>query len=101
MAALQQATRTVPIVFANIVDSVGAGFVDAQPGGNATGFILYEYGLSAKWLELPKEIAPRLGGASTSPDRRSQLVAAASGYEPFDDLPQGSRMLSSRPRSRG
>jgi len=101
VAALQQATRTVPIVFANIVDSVGAGFVDAQPGGNATGFILYEYGLSAKWLELPKEIAPRLGGASTSPDRRSQLVAAASGYEPFDDLPQGSRMLSSRPRSSG
>jgi hypothetical protein len=83
VAALQQATRTVPIVFANIVDSVGAGFVDAQPGGNATGFILYEYGLSAKWLELPKEIAPRLGGASTSRDRRSQLVAAASGYEPL------------------
>ena len=85
VAALQQATRTVPIVFVNIVDPVGAGFVDslAQPGGNATGFILYEYGLSAKWLELPKEIAPRLGGASTSRDRRSQLVAAASGYEPL------------------
>jgi putative ABC transport system substrate-binding protein len=62
VAALQQATRTVPIVFANIVDPVGAGFVDslAQPGGNATGFILYEYGLSAKWLELLKEIAPEL-----------------------------------------
>jgi putative ABC transport system substrate-binding protein len=62
VAALQQATRTVPIVFANIVDPVGAGFVDslAQPGGNATGFILYEYGLSAKWLELLKEIAPQL-----------------------------------------
>src|SRR5262245_54323735 len=62
VAALQEATRTVPIVFANIVDPVGAGFVDslAQPGGNATGFILYEYGLSAKWLELLKEIAPEL-----------------------------------------
>jgi len=62
VAALLQATRTVPIVFANIVDPVGAGFVDslAQPGGNATGFILYEYGLSAKWLELLKEIAPEL-----------------------------------------
>jgi putative ABC transport system substrate-binding protein len=62
VAALQQATRTVPIVFANIVDPVGAGFVEslAQPGGNATGFILYEYGLSAKWLELLKEIAPEL-----------------------------------------
>src|SRR5262245_50474038 len=62
VAALLQATHTVPIVFATIVDPVGAGFVDslAQPGGNATGFILYEYGLSAKWLELLKEIAPEL-----------------------------------------
>jgi putative ABC transport system substrate-binding protein len=62
VAVLLQATRTVPIVFATIVDPVGAGFVDslAQPGGNATGFILYEYGLSAKWLELLKEIAPEL-----------------------------------------
>jgi putative ABC transport system substrate-binding protein len=62
VAALQQATRTVPIVFVNIVDPVGAGFVDslAQPGGNATGFIMYEYGLSAKLLELLKEIAPEL-----------------------------------------
>jgi putative tryptophan/tyrosine transport system substrate-binding protein len=62
VAALQQATGTVPIVFVNIVDPVGAGFVEslAQPGGNATGFILYEYGLSAKWLELLKEIAPEL-----------------------------------------
>src|SRR5262249_11234917 len=83
--ALQQATPAVRVVFANVVDPVGAGLVDslAQPGGNATGFILYEYGLSAKWLDLLKEIAPRLGGASTSPDRRSQLVAAASGYEPL------------------
>jgi putative ABC transport system substrate-binding protein len=57
---LQQATRTLPIVFVNVVDPVGAGFVDslAQPGGNATGFTLYEYGISAKWLELLKEIAP-------------------------------------------
>jgi putative tryptophan/tyrosine transport system substrate-binding protein len=62
VAALQQATGTVPIVFVNIVDPVGAGFVEslAQAGGNATGFILYEYGLSAKWLELLKEIAPEL-----------------------------------------
>ena len=57
---LQQATHTVPIVFVNVVDPVGAGFVDslAQPGGNTTGFTLYEYGISAKWLELLKEIAP-------------------------------------------
>src|SRR5215831_11508342 len=62
VAALQQATRTVPIVFVNIVDPVGAGLVDslAQPGGNATGFISFEYGLGTKWLELLKEIAPRV-----------------------------------------
>jgi putative ABC transport system substrate-binding protein len=60
VAALLQATRTVPIVFTVVADPVGAGFVDslARPGGNATGFISLEYGLSAKWLELLKEIAP-------------------------------------------
>ena len=58
----KQATRTVPIVFAHAADPVGAGFVDslARPGGNATGFVLFEYGISAKWLELLKEIAPAL-----------------------------------------
>ena len=62
VAALQAATRTVPIVFAHAADPVGAGFVDslARPGGNATGFILFEYGISAKWLELLKEFAPRV-----------------------------------------
>jgi putative ABC transport system substrate-binding protein len=55
-----QATRTVPVVFPTVIDPVGAGFVDslARPGGNATGFLLYEYSLSGKWLELVKEIAP-------------------------------------------
>jgi putative tryptophan/tyrosine transport system substrate-binding protein len=55
-----QATRTVPIVFPTIGDPVGAGFVDslARPGGNATGFMSYEYSLSGKWLELLKQIAP-------------------------------------------
>ena len=59
---LLQATRTVPIVFATLLDPVGAGFVDslARPGGNATGFIAFEYGLSGKWLELLKQIAPSL-----------------------------------------
>jgi len=59
-APLLQATRTVPIVFALVADPVGAGFVDslARPGGNATGFTLFEYGISAKWLELLKEMAP-------------------------------------------
>jgi putative tryptophan/tyrosine transport system substrate-binding protein len=57
---LMQATRTVPIVFPAVVDPVGAGFVDslARPGGNATGFMNYEYSLSGKWLELLKQIAP-------------------------------------------
>jgi putative tryptophan/tyrosine transport system substrate-binding protein len=57
---LLQATRTVPIVFVNVADPVGAGFVEsmARPGGNATGFILFEYATSAKWLELLKQIAP-------------------------------------------
>jgi putative ABC transport system substrate-binding protein len=57
---LLQTTRTVPIVFPNIGDPVGAGFVAslARPGGNATGFMSYEYSLSGKWLELLKEIAP-------------------------------------------
>jgi putative ABC transport system substrate-binding protein len=60
--ALQQATRTVPIVFAIVADPVGAGFVDslARPGGNVTGFTPFEYGMSGKWLELLKELAPRV-----------------------------------------
>jgi putative tryptophan/tyrosine transport system substrate-binding protein len=57
-----QATRTVPIVFAIVPDPVGSGFVEslAEPGGNATGFMQFEYSLSAKWPELLKEIAPNL-----------------------------------------
>ena len=60
VAPLLQATRTVPIVFVIVIDPVGAGFVSslARPGGNATGFLLFEYGLAAKWLDLIKEIAP-------------------------------------------
>ena len=62
VAPLLQATRTVPIVFVVVIDPVGAGFVDslARPGGNATGFLLFEYSLAGKWLELLKEIAPRV-----------------------------------------
>jgi len=57
---LLQATRTIPIVFASVIDPVGAGFVDslARPGGNATGFLAFEYGISGKWLELLKQIVP-------------------------------------------
>jgi putative ABC transport system substrate-binding protein len=59
---LLQATRTVPIVFPIVVDPVAAGFVDslARPGGNATGFLVFEYSLAGKWLELLKQIAPRV-----------------------------------------
>jgi putative tryptophan/tyrosine transport system substrate-binding protein len=62
VTALQETTRTVPIVFVNVIDPVGAGFVAslARPGGNSTGFTLFEYSLSGKWLELFKEIAPNL-----------------------------------------
>ena len=60
LGALLQATRVVPIVFVHVPDPVGAGFVDslARPGGNATGFTLFEYSTSGKWLELLKQIAP-------------------------------------------
>ena len=58
--ALQHINRTLPIVFASVADPVGAGIVDslAHPGGNATGFMIYEYSLAAKWLEFLKQIAP-------------------------------------------
>jgi putative ABC transport system substrate-binding protein len=59
---LIQATRTLPIVFASVTDPVGAGFVDtmARPGGNATGFVQFEYSLSVKWLELLKQVVPNV-----------------------------------------
>ena len=58
--ALQQATRTLPIVFTMVVDPVGADIVESlpRPGGNTTGFMQFEYSLSGKWLELLKQIAP-------------------------------------------
>ena len=62
LASLLQATRTVPIVFTTVADPVGAGYVDslARPGGNATGFTNFEYAMGGKWLELLREIAPRV-----------------------------------------
>jgi putative ABC transport system substrate-binding protein len=62
MPALMQATRTVPIVFVQVPDPVGSGFVAslARPGGNATGFTQFDFSLSGKWLEVLKEIAPRV-----------------------------------------
>ncbi len=70
VAPLLQATRTVPIVFANVIDPVGAGFIAslAQPGGNATGFTIYEYSMSGKWLELLREITPDVTRAAVLRD---------------------------------
>jgi ABC-type uncharacterized transport system substrate-binding protein len=80
VAPLLQATRTVPIVFVQVIDPVGAGFVVslARPGGNATGFTIYEYGMSGKWLEFLKEIAPRMARAAVLRD-----PAIASGIGQF------------------
>ena len=84
---LLQATRTVPIVFVQVGEPVGAGFVEtvARPGGNATGFMLFEYGIGAKWLELLREIAPgvkRVGflqslGIAAGPGQFGAIQASA------------------------
>jgi putative tryptophan/tyrosine transport system substrate-binding protein len=78
VAALQAVTRTLPLVFAHAVDPVGAGFVESlsHPGGNATGFILFEYGIGAKWLELLKEIAPNVTRVAIL---RDPAIAAGTG----------------------
>jgi putative tryptophan/tyrosine transport system substrate-binding protein len=80
VAALQRITRSVPIVFANVVDPVGTGFVAslARPGGNTTGFSAFEYSLSGKWLELLKEIAPNLTRVAVVRD--SSLAAGIGQY---------------------
>ena len=80
VTALQQATRSVPIVFAPIADPVASGFVEslARPGGNITGFSAFEYSLSGKWLELLKELSPRVSRAAIVRDL---------------GLPQGSGLL--------
>jgi len=78
LAALKQATRTMPIVFGSVVDPVGAGFVEslARPGGNITGFTVFEYSLSAKWPELLREIAPHVTRAAVL---RDPTTAAGAG----------------------
>ena len=73
MGPVQQATRTIPIVFVNLADPVGAGFVQslARPGGNATGFTNFEYSMSGKWVELLKQIAPYVTRAAVLRDPTS------------------------------
>ena len=90
---LRRMTRSVPIVFVNVTDPVAAGIVEslARPGGNATGFTSFEYGISAKWLQLLKEIAPRVTrvgvlrdptqGSGTSQLAAIQAVAPSLGAE--------------------
>ncbi len=80
-AALQQATRTVPIVFVQVTDPVGGGFVEslARPGGNATGFTQFEYGMSGKWLELLKQIAPSATRAAVVRDPSNPAGSAQFG----------------------
>src|SRR2546430_9016214 len=78
VAAVQQATRTVPIVFGGVIDPVGAGLVDslARPGGNTTGFTAFEYAIGAKWLELLKEVGRRIPRAAVL---RDPTIAAGIG----------------------
>jgi ABC-type uncharacterized transport system substrate-binding protein len=88
VAALQHVSRAVPIVFVGIVDPVGAGFVAslARPGGNTTGFTSFEYGMSAKWLQLLKEIDARVTRAAVLRDAANPaslgLLAAMQGVAP-------------------
>jgi putative tryptophan/tyrosine transport system substrate-binding protein len=113
--ALLQATRTIPIVFTQTQDPVGAGYVDslAQPGGNATGFTNMEYGMSGKYLEVLKEIAPRIARAAVLRDptipqgigqfSAIQAVAPSLGVElrPIDvhDAPEIARAVETFARS--
>ena len=82
-------SRAIPIVFVNVSDPVGAGFVDslARPGGNATGFTPFEYGISAKWLELLKQIDPRVLRAGVLRDPANPtgigMLAAMQGVAPM------------------
>jgi len=90
LGPLLQATRSVPVVFVTVTDPVGGGFVAslARPSGNATGFMDFEYGLSGKWLELLKQIAPHMTRAAiirdpTSPASIGQLGAIRSAAPSF------------------
>jgi putative tryptophan/tyrosine transport system substrate-binding protein len=82
VAALKQQTQTIPIVFAQVVDPVNSGFVDslAHPGGNITGFVSLDFGIGAKWLEILKQIAPRVARVGVETRRRLEEVVS---WEPY------------------
>jgi putative ABC transport system substrate-binding protein len=90
LVALQKATRDIPIVFAQVTDPVGAGFVAslARPGGNITGFTQHEFAIGVKWLELLKEIAPRVDHVAViydaeNPAAAGYLASIKEGLQPF------------------
>jgi hypothetical protein len=89
MTPLLQATRTVPIVFVAVVDPVGAGYVDSlsRPGGNATGFMLFDYGLSAKWLEL------RCTSPEVALNRRIKVTSCMSAWKGKADMALATRTV--------
>jgi putative ABC transport system substrate-binding protein len=82
LAAVQRATRTIPVVFAQVSDPVGAGFVAslAHPGGNITGFALFEFAVGAKWLELLKQVAPSVSRVAVIYD---PATPSAAGFLPL------------------
>jgi putative ABC transport system substrate-binding protein len=82
LAEVQRVTRTIPVVFAQVADPVGAGFVTslAHPGGNITGFALFEFAIGAKWLELLKQIAPAVTRAAVIYD---PATPSATGFLPL------------------
>jgi putative ABC transport system substrate-binding protein len=89
VAPLQQATRTIPIVFMNVPDPVGAGFVQSMshPGGNITGFSNFEYSMSGKWAELLKQIAPNATRALVL--RNSSSAAGIGQFAAIRSIAQG------------
>jgi putative tryptophan/tyrosine transport system substrate-binding protein len=91
LVPLLKATRTIPIVFAVVPDPVGAGFVQsfAKPGGNTTGFITFQFGLSAKWLELIKQAAPKVSRVAVVQD-----LAYANGRGQFEVMQSASPSLN-------
>ena len=90
------ATPTVPIVFAGVADPVSAGYVEslARPGGNVTGFTVYEYSIASKWLELLKEIAPHVTRAAVL---RDSAIAAGPGFLGAIQAPASSLGIELRP----